>query len=197
MLLYVLGRRSAELGDIVEIGAYKGRSTWYLAQALKDAGSAHKLVSIDPQPDQDVREAYFAMLQQHQLTQVVEPKLAQSHTVAVSFPERPIGLLWIDGDHSYEAVRQDFDDWFPRLATGGWLALHDTVNNWHGPTKLARELLARRSDLVEVGVVFLTLFARKAPAHTSNRLSALKARTTFELLTLLQARHAGFGPQTR
>ena len=43
--------------------------------------------------------------------------------------------------------------WFPKLVPGGWLAFHDTVNHWHGPTRLVRELLTRDDRLDSVGVM--------------------------------------------
>lgn len=195
MLLYTLARRSAHLGNIVEIGAYLGRSTWFLVQGLKDAGSPYKVVSIDPHLDPRQREAYFATLEQHVLMDWVDPRVGLSHEIAHSYEGDPVGMLWIDGDHSYRAAKEDFDDWFPRLALGGWYAMHDTVNSWLGPTKLARELLGRRSDLTDIGVVWLTLFARKTPAHVLKRATGMKARVSFDFLTLMQARRNGFGPQ--
>ena len=39
--------------------------------------------------------------------------------------EKNVGLLWLDGDHSYEGVRGDFDAWLPWLVTDGVVALHD------------------------------------------------------------------------
>jgi len=118
--------------------------------------------------------------------------------VALAFPdERRFGLIWIDGNHSYEAVRMDFEDWFPRLAVGGWVAIHDTVNNFAGPTRLTRELLATRTDLRRFGIVYMTFFAQKVPPRRANRLASWTTRVGFELLTLMQARHAGFGPQSR
>jgi hypothetical protein len=104
-------------------------------------------------------------------------------------------MLWIDGDHGYEAVRRDFEDWFPRLAEGGWYAMHDTVNAWYGPTRLARELLGRRSDLTDVGVVWLILYGRKVAPALRHRVAGVADRLKFELLTLAQARRNGFGPQ--
>jgi predicted O-methyltransferase YrrM len=160
LLLYVLARRAAHIGNVVEIGAYKGRSTWYLAQALRDAGSPYKVISIDPHVDPKQREAYFDTLDRYGLCERVEPRVGFSHDVVATLGADPIGMLWIDGDHSYASVRKDFDDWFPRLESGGWYAMHDTVNAWHGPTRLARELLGHRADLTDVGVVWLTLFAR-------------------------------------
>lgn len=195
LLLYTLARRAAHIGNVVEIGSYHGCSTWYLVQGLRDAGSPYKVISIDPHIDPKQRDAYYATLERHGLADWVEPRVAFSHDVAESFDEGPVGMVWIDGDHSYRGVKEDFEDWFPRLECGGWYAMHDTVNSWFGPTKLARRLLGRRSDLADIGVVWLTLFARKAPARAWRRASGLKARASFDLLTLLQARRNGFGPQ--
>jgi predicted O-methyltransferase YrrM len=195
LLLYTLARRAAHLGNVVEIGSYLGRSTWYLVQGLRDAGSPYKVISIDPHTDPKQRDAYFATLERHRLTDKVEPRVAFSHEVAESFDERPVGMVWIDGDHGYRAVKKDFDDWFPLLEDSGWYAMHDTVNSWLGPTKLARELLAHRTDLRDIGVVWLTFFARKTRAHALRRAQGLKARVSFDVLTLMQARRNGFGPQ--
>jgi predicted O-methyltransferase YrrM len=197
LLLYVLARRAAQIGNVVEIGAYKGRSTWYLVQGLHDAGSPYKVVSIDPHLDPGQRDEYFETLERHGLADRVEPCIGFSHDVVQRLAGVPVGMLWIDGDHSYRSVREDFDDWFPRLASGGWYAMHDTVNAWYGPTRLARELLGHRADLADIGVVWLTLFARKTPARMTARVGGVKARVGFDMLTLLQARRNGFGPQRR
>lgn len=63
----------------------------------------------------------------------------------------PIDVIFIDGDHTYPAVKQDFEDWYPLVKTGGLILFHDsrketgtdpnTFNRgWAGPTKLAEEL---------------------------------------------------------
>lgn len=40
---------------------------------------------------------------------------------------RPIDLLFIDGDHSYEGVRQDFEMYAPLVRPGGAVVFHDIV----------------------------------------------------------------------
>jgi cephalosporin hydroxylase len=36
-----------------------------------------------------------------------------------------VDLLWIDGDHSYDGVKQDFDMYGPLVRSGGLIAFHD------------------------------------------------------------------------
>lgn len=68
--------------------------------------------------------------------------------------QKPIDFLFIDGDHRYEAVKQDFEEWLPHVKKGGLIAFHDSCRaegtpeekydkGWPGPTKLLHEL---RSD---------------------------------------------------
>ncbi len=65
----------------------------------------------------------------------------------------PIDVFFIDGNHHYEAVAKDFNDWLPHVKTGGVIIFHDsrkemgtptnTFNRgWSGPTQLAQELLS-------------------------------------------------------
>lgn len=58
-----------------------------------------------------------------------------------------IDYLFIDGDHQYDAVKQDFEDWYPLVKKGGIISIHDSACNrqgpmyWPGPSKLADELI--------------------------------------------------------
>ncbi len=83
-----------------------------------------------------------------------------SHQIANSW-DKPIDFLYVDGDHRYEAVKQDFNDWFKYIKPNGVLLLHDScripntpedkfARGWSGPTKLAEELKDRRDlDLAD------------------------------------------------
>jgi hypothetical protein len=83
----------------------------------------------------------------------------QASTEVAAWWETRIDLLYIDGDHRYEAVRRDFADWSKHVVPGGRILLHDSrredgvadetfARGWAGPTRLANEL--RQHDCVRL-----------------------------------------------
>src|SRR5690242_1977669 len=55
----------------------------------------------------------------------VEITRKYSEQAAEQFPEEFFDLIYIDANHSYEAVKQDIALWWPKLKKGGTLAGHD------------------------------------------------------------------------
>lgn len=58
-----------------------------------------------------------------------------------------IDVLHIDGDHSYEGVRNDFELWFPMVRRGGCVMFHDICSIPSGPGKLFEELSGLKSRI--------------------------------------------------
>lgn len=60
------------------------------------------------------------------------------HLIESSFDEAvsnwtlPIDILHIDGLHTYEAVRNDFEKWGKFVKNGGVILMHDTCVDWFG-----------------------------------------------------------------
>lgn len=70
-----------------------------------------------------------------------------------------IDMVFIDGDHSYKAVKDDIDAWYGHIKTGGIIAFHD-YKNWevtryptlYGPTR-ARHVVEGVSRAVDERIV--------------------------------------------
>jgi hypothetical protein len=72
-------------------------------------------------------------------------------------------MVFLDADHSYEAVKADIKAWWPAVAPGGWLGFHDYEHpvfpQW-GVTRAANEFAAEAGLDLERGLNY-TAFVRK------------------------------------
>ena len=73
-----------------------------------------------------------------------------------------MGLLFIDGDHSYSAARLDYELWSPKLVDGGYIALHDTIR-WEGPRRVVEKFLFRSGQFRGIHLTDSMTWACKVP----------------------------------
>ena len=92
------------------------------------------------------RRAFFENLLAAGVVEQVRLVNLSSEIVAPGW-KLPVGLLWIDGDHRYDAVRRDFECWEPHLR--GLVAFHDTIQPTLGSAQFVDELLADGFEIVE------------------------------------------------
>jgi predicted O-methyltransferase YrrM len=57
-----------------------------------------------------------------------------------------ITLIFIDGSHEYEDVKNDFNLWWQKLEIGGIIMFHDTLTKI-GVSKLIDEIISQRDDI--------------------------------------------------
>lgn len=55
-----------------------------------------------------------------------------SYKMADKIEDESCGLIYIDGDHSYEGARADIDSFWPKLVKGGIMCFHDAANDAYG-----------------------------------------------------------------
>lgn len=68
-----------------------------------------------------------------------------------------IALLHIDGNHSYEAARDDVQAWIGHLVAGGWVIIDDYVWPYgDGPKRVGDELLAAHQERIDSAFVMGT-----------------------------------------
>lgn len=69
-----------------------------------------------------------------------------SADMAKSVPDNSLGLVYIDGDHSYTGVTADLNNYLPKLVRNGILAGHDIQNSAYG-VKQAVEEFCKNNNL--------------------------------------------------
>jgi predicted O-methyltransferase YrrM len=125
---------------VVEIGSGRGYSTCALALACQQNGRG-KVYAIDPHtpnrwtdygPDKALEHYEFllARLKEYELTPTWCEVIRALSLEAAKGWNKPIDLLFIDGDHTYEAVKGDFEAFRPWLREHSMVAFHDSL--WEG-----------------------------------------------------------------
>jgi predicted O-methyltransferase YrrM len=166
-LLYRLGR-DATTGPIAEIGRFKGGSTFVFASALPEGVELWSYdfhVALRPDmPGEGLDAELSAALDRYGLASKVHLLVADSRTADP--PPAPIEVLFIDGDHSYDGAKADFERWGAFVRPGGHLLFHDAVdtggygNHYPGVVRLVAELGANWE--VQPGAGSIAHFVKRA-----------------------------------
>lgn len=151
---------AVEDGDIVEIGSYKGKSAVAISYGMGKSRKSDsiKLFCIDPHASFTGQLGdKFGAVDRGDFFRLMLETGAYENVALINLPgdqaalgwTRPIGFLFIDGDHRYHAVREDFMRWVPHVLDGGIIAIDDSTHPKLGPTQLVKELVAAGFDPVE------------------------------------------------
>lgn len=123
--------RSNEFKKVIEIGRYKGGSTVTIACALANNGSFWSL-------DIGEKESRLGQKNKRPYDDQIKDKLAEmnlsanlivgdSRTLELD-TEGEVDLVFIDGDHSYEGVKNDFERFGRRVRVGGSVIFDDACD---------------------------------------------------------------------
>lgn len=115
---------------MVEIGVRYGGTSFYLLNKFPDL----KLYGIDT----DISQFYSGEIQERYKDRLVAIQ-GMSHTVTEMIPDNSVDIIFIDGDHSYEAVKKDIILYTPKLKDGGLLTGHDI--DYPGVNQAVTELI--------------------------------------------------------
>jgi hypothetical protein len=129
-IVFKIARSLKDFSVVVEIGAYKGKSTCFIAEGLR--GSSSRLYSVDTWfNDGGMRQSRMDTFPDF-LRNIspwsgkIIPLRGFSADIRKAWPfERKIDFLWIDGDHAYAGVKKDIEDWLPLVRGGCFVCFHD------------------------------------------------------------------------
>jgi predicted O-methyltransferase YrrM len=117
---------STQPKNILEIGTDKGGTLYLFTKVVHPAAT---LVSVDLRLTRANLLSSFARNQQT-ITLIEGDSTAPAtlEKVRLIFPDG-LDFLFIDGDHSYTGVKQDFLNYSPLVRPGGLVAFHDIVED--------------------------------------------------------------------
>lgn len=157
---------------IVELGTHKGNSLFSMAQAIKDGKLNTKLHGIDSW-EGDSQAGYYGEDVYNQFQNIskkyykdvnIVPHKMLFNNAVKEFKDNSIDILHIDGLHTYEAVKHDFETWFPKVKKDtGIIMFHDVceTKDDFGVYKLWEELQKKYENTITfehyhgLGVLFI------------------------------------------
>lgn len=136
---------------IVELGTYWGNSFFSFCQAVKDHGLGTECIAVDTWEgdthtgsyETDVFETVKKVVSQyfkHTNIRLSKMYFAEANK---SVADRSVDILHIDGLHTYEAVKNDFETWLPKLTDRGIVLFHDIADDCgYGSVTFWKEIAA-------------------------------------------------------
>ncbi len=117
---------------LVELGSHKGFSYFTFCQSMKDHDIDGLCYAVDTWEGDRHTDSYGEEVFQEVNRYNRQHYAGFSYLLRMLFEEAlghfedaSVDLIHIDGLHTYEAVRRDFEDWYPKLRPGGIMLFHD------------------------------------------------------------------------
>lgn len=137
-------------GDVVELGAFMGLSTLILEAGICFGLNKSRLVTVDHfqgssehaglgYTPQMIRDGFLKNIRDAKFTDCISVFEMDTVKAASYFTDVSVGLLLIDASHEYEAVKADFEAWYPQVYSGGSIVIHDAAT-WPGPKQVYEEM---------------------------------------------------------
>jgi predicted O-methyltransferase YrrM len=133
--------RSSDGAKFLEIGGWFGRSSCYMGERILQSGKKITHYSVDlwnhsgheaMGHHETIRKrggtmlaAFRSYMEEAGVSHIVNPIQGNSHQVHENFENESLDFIFVDGDHSWEGVKNDIVLWWPKLKPGGVMAGHD------------------------------------------------------------------------
>jgi predicted O-methyltransferase YrrM len=125
-----LGRHAAGKNTLVEVGVWHGVTTCVLRRAMAESGV---LYAVDPYPAGSLGFSAQRVIAHAEVARVRRGAVEWVEATGIEAARRHreakralVDFMFIDGDHSYEGIRGDWEAWSDLVAPAGIVALHDS-----------------------------------------------------------------------
>lgn len=155
-------------GIILEIGAWKGKSTAWLVEGSTRREEPLPVVSVDPHACGSW-ETFNDTVQRFELVnRGLEVHRAGSHEVGEKWT-RPLSLLWVDGSHEYDDVVRDIGLFTPHVIAEGWIIFDDAVGGlFPGVEQAIREEMTTARGFYRIAVIRHLQVFQRAPKPSTH-----------------------------
>lgn len=144
----------------VEVGSWKGKSSFCMGSLIKECNKNIKFYCVDiwksssgyEQDADAINDSLFDVFKKN--TEIVKdyifPMQMTSLEASKKFDDNSLDFIFIDAAHDYENVKNDINIWYPKLKNGGTLAGHDYHPTLDGVVRAVNEWALAGSKLVRV-----------------------------------------------
>jgi predicted O-methyltransferase YrrM len=142
-MLYVCAiAKHLQARKIFEFGTYQGRTSYHLTYASEGA----QVTTLNLPPEADARYApylgtYFRGTEREAF---VTQLLGDSRQLDTAPHRRQFDLVFVDGDHGYDVVKNDTEKAFELLRPGGAILWHDYAPKSEGLVEFFRDFTKER-----------------------------------------------------
>jgi predicted O-methyltransferase YrrM len=147
----LLRELAASARCVVEVGVYEGSSSVVLVEAMKPEATLHL---VDPYVETALRAGWRGVERATRRTvgraaaagggPHLRWHVCTSEAAAGAWDGGPVDLVFVDGDHTREAARLDWELWSSHVRPGGSVVFHDARlakgRGLPGPTTVVDEL---------------------------------------------------------
>jgi precorrin-6B methylase 2 len=129
-----------DIKTVLEMGCWKGRLTWQLCKTGKDIFAVDTFkgspgeISLDMAKEQDILKIFQENTKEFKNLMTIQ---GDSLKAAARFDDKGLDMVFIDGTHTYDAVKADIEAWLPK--TKVIIAGHDYY--WPGVKEAVAEKL--------------------------------------------------------
>lgn len=147
--------------SIVEVGSWKGRST----KSLLDTGA--KVHAVDTwEGSQDQQDLTYTQAKESDIYAEFQKNVGHydnlkvvkkdSLSAAKLYSDKSVDMVFIDANHTYEAVKEDIKAWLPKARK--LICGHDYTDEWPGVTQAVNEMF-KGKDIRVVGTIWMVELA--------------------------------------